>query len=127
MPRPLIVDTDVLVDFLRGNSLAVSFINSNVRRVILSPVVVAELYAGAKGTAEHATLDALMSLFRVSPVTGQIGRAAGLYKRDYGKSHGTGIIDCIVAATADAESADVATLNVKHFPMLSGLAPAYRK
>ena len=43
------------------------------------------------------------------------------------KSHGLGLAGAIVAATADAEGADLKTLNVKHYPMFKGLKPAYRK
>ena len=35
--------------------------------------------------------------------------------------------DAIIAATAEAERADLKTLNVKHYPMIKGLKPAYRK
>ncbi|MHC4458909.1 MAG: PIN domain-containing protein, partial [Planctomycetota bacterium] len=53
--------------------------------------------------------------------------AGGLYKRDYGKSHGVGLADAILAATAEAENAELKTLNTEHFPMLKGLRPAYTK
>ncbi len=54
MERPFLLDTDVLVDFLPGHRKAVFFMNRNSKRVILSAVVVAELYAGVKGDAEKA-------------------------------------------------------------------------
>jgi len=89
--------------------------------------VVAELYAGVKGDAERAALDDFVSLFDVVPVDGEIARAAGLYKRAWGKSHGVGLADAILAATAEAEHAELKTLNTKHYPMLKDLPPAYRK
>jgi predicted nucleic acid-binding protein len=127
MAGPILPDTDVLVDFLRGHSKAVAFINANHARIILSAIVVAELYAGVKGDAESATLQAFVSLFRVVPVTGEIAGAAGLYKRDYGRSHGVGLADAVLAATAQAENARLKTLNTKHYPMLKALKPAYTK
>ena len=54
---------------------------------------------------------------------GVFGQA--LYKRDFGKSHGVGLADAIMAATAEAEKAELKTLNMKHYPMLSGLESAY--
>ncbi len=39
MPNSIIVDTDVLVDFLRGHKMAVVFVNEFVSRIILSPIV----------------------------------------------------------------------------------------
>jgi hypothetical protein len=127
MTRPILLDTDVLVDFFRGQSKAVAFINAHSDRIILSAVVVAELFAGAKGSAEEGSLEEFVSLFRVVPVNVEIAKAGGLYKSKFGKSHGVGLADAILAATAEAENAELKTLNTKHYPMLRGLAPAYEK
>jgi predicted nucleic acid-binding protein len=127
METPVLADTDVMVDFLRGHPKAVALILAHSSQIILPSIVAAELYAGAKGDAELSTLDSLISLFRVIPVSREIARAGGLYRRDYAKSHGVGLADAIVAATADAESADLKTLNTKHYPMFRGLKPAYAK
>ena len=127
MPKPILVDTDVLVDFFRGYSKAVTFVTSNYDRIILSSIVVAELYAGVKGEEEQFILDSFVSLFPVVHVTAEIARYGGLYKRDYGKSHGVGLADAILAATAELEGAELKTLNVKHYPMFKGVRPAYKK
>ncbi len=127
MAGAIIPDTDVLVDFLRGRSKAVAFVNAHSDRIILSSIVVAELYAGVKGDAEQAALDDFVSLFRVASVNAEIAKAGGLYKRNYGKSHGVGLADAILAATAEIENAELKTLNIKHYPMLEGLWPAYTK
>lgn len=124
---PILVDTDVLVDFLRGHEKAVAFVNEFSSQIILSPIVIAELYAGVKGNAELTVLDNFISLFRVVPLTSEVAKIGGLHKRDFRKSHGVGLADAILAATANAEKAVLKTLNVKHYPMLSGLEPAYRK
>lgn len=125
--RTVLPDTDVLVDFLRGSKKAVDFIRASQDRIILSAIVVAELYAGVKGPDELSTLDSFISFFRVVPVTPEIARLGGLYKRDFFKSHGVGLADAILAATTDAEGADLKTLNVKHYPMIKGLKPVYTK
>ena len=127
MAGSILVDTDILVDFLCGHSKAMAFVNANSERIILSTIVVAELYAGVKGAAEQAVLDEFISLFRIVPVNAHVAKAGGLYKRDYAKSHGAGLADAILAATAEAENAELKTLNTKHYPMLKGLRPAYTK
>jgi hypothetical protein len=127
MEGSFLLDTDVLVDFLRGHHKAVAFINTHSARIILSSIVVAELYAGVKGDTEQAALEDFVSLFRVIPVSAEIAKAGGLYKRDYGKSHGVGLADAILAATAEVEDAELKTLNKKHYPMVKGLKPAYTK
>jgi len=127
MVETFLLDTDVLVDFFRGYGKAVAFVNANSTRIILSSIVVAELYAGVKGDAEKGVLEKFVSLFRVVPVCAAIAKAGGLYKRDYGKSYGVGLADAILAATAEAENAELKTLNTRHYPMLKNLRPAYNK
>jgi len=127
MARSILLDTDILVDFFRGHSKAVAFVNTHSARIILSSIVVAELYAGVKGDVEQAVLDNFVSLFHVVPVSTEIAKAGGIYKRDYAKSHGVGLADAILVATAEAENAELKTLNTKHYPMLRDLRPAYNK
>ncbi len=127
MAKTILLDTDVLVDFFRGYNEAVAFVNTYNDRIILSSIVVAELFAGVKGHSEQSALRDFISLFRVIPVNTEIAKAGGLYKRDYGKLHGVGLADAILAATAEAENAELKTLNTKHYPMLKDLKPAYKK
>lgn len=130
MSGQILVDTDVLIDFLRGHGPAESFVNAQSDRIVLSAIVVAELHAGARGArddAEQTVLANLLSLFRVVPVSGDIARLGGLYRRDYGPSHGISLPDALVAATAYLEGAELKTLNVKHYPMFEDIEPAYRK
>ena len=127
MAKSILLDTDVLIDFFRGYSKAVALVNNNSSRIILSSLVVAELYAGVRGDAEQNTIDDFISLFRVIPIGAEIAKAGGLYKRDYGKSHGGGLAAAILAATAEMENAELVTLNIKHYPMIKRLSPAYNK
>ena len=127
MRTSLLVDTDVMVDYLRGSATGVAFLRKHTDRVVLSSIVVAELYAGVREGREQEDLDSLVSIFNVIPVTADIARAAGLLKRDFGGSHGVGLADALLAATAMTEKAELATLNAKHYPMIKGLKPAYSK
>jgi predicted nucleic acid-binding protein len=127
MQRDWLVDTDVMVDFLRGHPKAVSLIGAHADRIVLPGIVVAELYAGVKGPDEMAALDNLISIFRVTPISSEIARAGGIHKRDYSRSHGVGLADALVAATCESMHAELKTLNVKHYPMVKRLAPAYEK
>jgi predicted nucleic acid-binding protein len=95
--------------------------------IILSPIVVAELYAGVKGANELSALDNFVSPFRIIPIDTEIAKAGGVYKRDFGKSHGVGLADAILTATVYKEKVELKTLNVKHYPMIKGLKPAYKK
>lgn len=127
MKNGLLLDTDVLVDFLRGQPDAVAYVKAQADRISLSSIVAAELYAGAKDDDELSRLDELLSLFPVIPVTIDLARSAGLHKRNYCKSHGVGLADALIAATAETLDAELKTLNIKHYPMLKGLKPPHVK
>ena len=127
MTTPILVDTDVMVDFLRGHPKAVALLQAESTRIVLSSISVGELYAGVRGTEELTTLDDLISLFQVIPVTAELAKVGGLLRNQYGKSHGVGLADAIIAATATAEAAELKTLNTKHYPMIKGIKQAYTK
>jgi len=122
-----LVDTDVLIDFLRGNAKATKFIKSNFDSIILSSITVAELYSGVREGVERENLNEFIELTHVVPITEEIAIKGGLFKRDYFRSHGTGLADAIIAATAEAQDAILCSLNKKHFPMIKDLKVPYRK
>jgi predicted nucleic acid-binding protein len=123
----LLVDTDLMIDYLRGLPGAVTFLKRHADRMVLSAVVIAEVYAGARNDRERENLDGSLAAFRVVPVTAEIAREGGLLRSRFGKSHGVGLADALLAATALHEHAELATLNVKHYPMIKGLKPAYSR
>lgn len=125
--KTLLPDTDVVVDLLRGRDEAVEWFKEHSGQIILSSIVVAELYAGVRDGDEIERLDNFVSLFRIASVTAGLARVGGLYKRDYGKSHGVGLGDAIIAATVQAENADLKTLNTKHYPMFKDIKAPYEK
>ena len=127
MTKRLLLDTDVLIDFLRGQPQAVQLLEDTDCEFHVSAVSVAELYVGVRDGREREVLDQLMGLLRTIEISTEIAQQAGLWRREYGKSHGTGIIDALIAACADALQIPLATLNVKHFPMLPRVSAPYRK
>jgi hypothetical protein len=55
-----------------------------------------------------------------------IARRAGESGRPWRRSHqGIATADVIIAATADVHDLELATLNLKHFPMVRGLRLPY--
>lgn len=122
----LLLDTDVVVDFLRGLEPAVTFLHDNAERIHLSVVVVAEIYAGARKT-EIEDIRSFVAAFPSIAISTAIAAAGGNLKRQYGSSHGLGLADALIAASAIEHGLRPATLNVKHFPMFPDLEPAYRK
>jgi predicted nucleic acid-binding protein len=127
MSERLLLDTDVLIDYLRGHAEAVTYLEGLTAHLLISAITVAELYAGVRDVTERTRLDTFISAFEVAPIEREIAVKGGLYRRDYGKSHNVGLADALIAATAMVKQATLVTLNKKHFPMLSGVVVPYLK
>lgn len=127
MNERLLIDTDVLIDYLRSKSQAVSFLENLKELLLISSITVAELYAGVREGEERTALDNFLRVFEIVPLDEQIAVLGGLYRRDYGKSHGVGLADALIAATASIKQAKLVTLNQKHFPMVTDLIVPYQK
>ena len=56
---PLLIDTDVLIDYLRDQADAVSYLEAITEQVFISAITVAELYAGVREGEERTALDDL--------------------------------------------------------------------
>ena len=123
----VLIDTDVLIDYLRGQVNAVAYLESVTVRLLISAITVAELYAGVREGTERQALEMFLSAFEVVVVDQAISQRGGLYRRDLGKSHGVGLADALIAATAEELGATLVTLNQKHFPMLASVTVPYAK
>src|SRR5437660_1294098 len=127
MAAGLQIDTDVLIDYLRGRAEAIAYLESVTEPLSVSAVSVAELYAGVREGGERGALEQFLAELEIIPVDGAIAVAGGLYRRDFGKSHATGLADALIAATAASTQATLVTLNDKHFPMSAKTVVPYRK
>lgn len=123
----MLIDTDILIDYLRGHPSAVSFMEQNIDDLVISAVSVAELYQGVREGHERTKLSRMISALTVLPLTQEIAKTAGLFRRDYRDSIGCGLADCMIAATASEHHLALATLNDKHFRMLSSVTKPYIK
>ena len=127
-PPLLVVDTDVLIDYLRDQPQAVAFLEGTEQPLATSAITVAEqLYAGVRDGEERRRLDAFVAAFEVLPLDRQPAQRAGFWRRQYGPSHGTGLADALIAASAEAAGATLVTLNRRHFPMLAEVLVPYAK
>lgn len=124
--KTILIDTDILVDYLRGVPLAINYLEGLEGECKLSVITVAELHAGVRDH-ERAAVDAMMSGFEIIPLDHDLAIRGGLLRRDFGKSHGVGLADALIAATAEKLACPVATLNRKHYPMLAAVMVPYRK
>lgn len=113
----VLLDTDVLINFLRGKEQARDILMSLAGESDLccSAVTVAEIHAGMKAHEKSGTSELLDSLLIVD-VTREIAEKAGAYKRMM-RSQALELDDCLIAATAFIKRAVLVTGNDKHYPM----------
>ena len=123
----IVVDTDVLIDFFRGYPAAVDFINRPSTVATISSVTITELYSGVKSDKEAADIKSFLETIEIINVDKAIARDGGLIRKQYSRSHGTAIIDSIIAATSLIFRRPLATLNQKHYPMIKDLVIPYQK
>jgi predicted nucleic acid-binding protein len=123
-----LLDTSVAIDHLRGAQPAVDLLRHLVdgeEPVISSEVVRFELLAGVR-QREVGLLEKFFSAFSWVPVDEGISRSAGELARQHRRAYGAiDDADYLIAATALVLDADLLTTNVRHFPMFTGLRPAY--
>ncbi len=127
MEECLLIDSDVLIDYLRGYPAAASYLEGLTERQIVSAITVAELYTGIREVTERQALEELLEAFEIISVNRNIAVTGGLFRRTFLKSHNLGIADAVIAATAETERGIVVTLNRKHFPMFSNIIVPYQK
>lgn len=123
----MLVDTDIWIDYLRGHPQAEEFIEKNVTGLFISAVSVAELYQGVRDGQETTKLSKTLSATTILPLTEEIARTAGLYRKDHRSTIGCGLADCMIAATASHHGFEMATLNARHFKMLDHVITPYEK
>ncbi len=127
MAERLLIDTDVLIEYLRGRDRAVEYLEGLHADLYVSVVSIAELFAGVRGEEEEASLKQFLLTFTVLPVTQKVAQLGGLYRREYRASHGTGIADALIAATAEDSGAGLVSFNRRHFPLVEITVPYERE
>lgn len=123
-----LLDTSVAIDHLRGSPPAVDLLSGLIETgesLLASEVVRFELLAGVCEKEVEALEQFFLALAWV-PVGEEVARAAGALAQRHRRSHsGIDDADYLIAATALLLDIDLLTTNVRHFPMLAGLTPAY--
>lgn len=121
-----VIDTTVPIDILRGYPPAVGWAGSVEQRLVASELTRVEILRGLR-SHERAAAERLFAGLGWIEVTESIARRAGDLDRTWRRGHpGLGTVDLVIAATAIELDAQLATSNVRHFPMFEALQPPYR-
>jgi predicted nucleic acid-binding protein len=122
-----VVDTSVLIDYLRGSADAKRVLEEHRAEGPLhaSEITRLEVLAGMRPSEADATRS-LLSAFEWHSVDEDVAERAGALERKWLASHHTiDSADLAVGATAEALGVSLLTRNVRHFPMFPGLRPPY--
>jgi len=122
-----LLDTDILVEYLRGSEQAAEYVEGLGGELLLSTITAAELWAGVKGGEEETALEQFLLAFRLVPIDGVLAKRGGLLRRQYGPSHGTGLADALIAGTSIQNEATLITFNSRHYPMVEHLEIPYQR
>ena len=124
----ILVDSDVLIAHLRGESQARDWMLDARRTtgpLAISTICVVEV-AGGMRSKERREVGRLFASLITFPVSERIAWRASELMRTYRQSHsGISLGDYLVAATAEIEGCELATMNLRHFPMFSDLEPPF--
>jgi len=117
-----LVDTDVLVDCLRGTDRARAWLEQLAAEAFAVPGVVAmELVMGCRDRGDLERVRRLLGAFAIAwPEASEFAAAHDLLLA-HRLSSGLNIPDCLIAATALGRAARLYTFNLKHFQSVPGL------
>lgn len=120
----IVVDTSILIDYLRGGRAWQEFLEDAPRdaELFLPTVVIFELFSGksTKDPRIAKAIDTLLKKLQHIELTKEIAKKAGELYRDTG-SH-IGPLDYVIAASALQIGGVVLTLNTKHFSQIQNLS-----
>lgn len=123
-----LLDTTVAVDHLRGHQAAVDLLRGLVEAdetLAASEIVRFELVAGVREEGLPA-LEQFFAAVSWVAVGEDVARTAGELARTPRVAYsGIEDADYLIAATTLLLGADLLTTNIRHFPMLEGLASPY--
>jgi predicted nucleic acid-binding protein len=121
----ILVHSDVLIEHLRGSTAARDWLvqaRQSSGPLAISVVSLTEI-AGGMPSPERREVVRLLGSMQRSEVSDQVARRAATLMRQYRRSRSAiGLGDYPIAATALTEGLELATLNIRHYPMFPGLA-----
>jgi predicted nucleic acid-binding protein len=116
--HPVLIDTDVAIDYLRGVQYAKELIEPlwDSDTAYFSVLSVYELWAGMRENEKSDTSNFIRAC-NIENITPEIAVKGGdLYKHYRTKGITLTSIDCLIAATAIIRGRKIATRNTAHYP-----------
>jgi predicted nucleic acid-binding protein len=114
----VLIDTDIAIDYLRGDSAVTPFLHHLWQdgQASLSVLSIYELTAGMRDKEKVATRNFIDACTPVDVTQDVTFKGGELYRKYRAKGITLAPIDCLIAATALVHGCKVATRNLKHYP-----------
>ena len=119
----ILLDSDVMIDLLRGYPPATNwFVLLDDDEILSLPgFVVMELIQGCKNKTEQDRLKHYLGHYEIVwPSSESCDKSLKIFAQ-YHLSHNAGMIDVLIAQTAVALAAPLCTFNKKHYQFIPGL------
>ena len=118
----MILDTDVLIWFMRGNQKAIDCI-MEAMPFSISIVTYMELVQGMRDKRELAKMKKAFEEMKVAiiPLSEDISLRASDYVEMYALSHSMEMADALIAGTCMEQNEALVTANDKHYRVVEGL------
>jgi predicted nucleic acid-binding protein len=117
----MLLDTDILVDFLRGYPPAVAWLTSYPSSIAIPGLVAMEILQGGRNASEQKRIERELQRFAFYwPMLADCQRAFADFAA-YRLSHGVDLLDTLIGHTAVGLNEPLATFNIKHYSVIAGL------
>lgn len=119
----MLLDTSVFIDLIRKYPPATKAFSETLSGQSASIVTKLELIAGLKSKKEIASIENLFRDFQIIllPITDDVSVTSENIFIKYYHSHGVGILDSFIAATALVYDEELITRNTKHLDFIPNL------
>ena len=118
----MIVDTDIIIWYMRDHPMAVKLLDSN-KGFLISVITYMELVQGMKNKGELKALKTALQLWKVKilQIDETISIKAMFYVEQYFLSHSMQLADALIASTAILHQLPLHTGNTKHFALFKDI------
>ena len=118
----MIIDTDVLIWYLRGNNKAKDIVEDNIPFSI-SVVTYMEIIQGMKNKEEFKIFQKQMLKWntKIIQINQEISSRAMFYVQEYSLNHSMMLADALIAATVVQNSEILITANDKHYKFIPNI------
>jgi len=118
----ILCDTDVIIEYMKGNKAAKKeILEIGIENIAVSSVSLMELFYGALNKRELNKIKKALNSFKIIHVDTRISNKAVELIEKYCKSHGLEPPDALIGATAIVGNIELFTYNSRDFKFIDGL------